>query len=82
MGGLQDATQMKLVVLSEMLFIAEAWRLVTRTIIKNCFVKCGFSNDHISGNDDSAVKLSEGEEDYWHSVQPLGVQFEDYTTKL
>jgi hypothetical protein len=74
---LQDPTQMKLDVLSAMHFIAEAWRLVTLTIIKNSFVKCGFSNDHISGNDDSAVKLKE---DDWHSLQPLGVQFEDYTT--
>jgi hypothetical protein len=31
-------------------------------------------------NDDTAVKLCEDEEDDWHSLQPLGVQFEDYTT--
>jgi hypothetical protein len=24
-------------------FISEAWRLITPTTIKNCFVKCGFS---------------------------------------
>jgi hypothetical protein len=27
-----------------------------------------------------AVKLVEHEEDDWHSLQPHGVQFEDYTT--
>jgi hypothetical protein len=48
--------------------------------IKNNFVKCDFSTDHASSNDDSAVKLSEDEEVDWHSLQPLGVQSEDYTT--
>jgi hypothetical protein len=28
----------------------------------------------------STVKLSEDKEDDWHSLQPLGVQCEDYTT--
>jgi hypothetical protein len=42
-------------------------------------VKCGFSIDHVSSNDDSAVKLNEDEEDEWHSLQPLGVQSEDDT---
>jgi hypothetical protein len=35
----------------------------------------------VSSNDDSAVKLSEDEDDNWRSLQPLGVQFEDYTTR-
>jgi hypothetical protein len=35
---------------------------------------------HPKGNDDSAVKLSEDEEDDWYRLQPLGVQFEDCTT--
>jgi hypothetical protein len=70
---LQASAQMKLDLLPAMHFIAEAWRLVTLTIIKNCFVKCGFSNDHVSGNYDSAVKLSEDEEDDGHSLQHLGV---------
>jgi hypothetical protein len=47
---------------------------------KNCFMKCGFSTDCAGSNDDSAVKLSEDNEDDWHSLQALGVQFEDYTT--
>jgi hypothetical protein len=69
---------MKLDVLSAMHFIAEVWRLIKSTTIKNFYVKCGFSNDHDSSNDDSAVKLSEDEEDDdWHNLQPLGVQFED-----
>jgi hypothetical protein len=62
-GLLQDAKQMKLDVLFAVHFIAEAWRLVTPTIIDNCFVKCGFSIDHVSSNDDSAVKLTVDEED-------------------
>jgi hypothetical protein len=40
---LQDGEQMKLDVLSAMHFTAEAWRLITPSTIKNCFVKCGFS---------------------------------------
>jgi hypothetical protein len=76
-GLLQDAMQMKLDVRSAVHFIAEAWRLVT--LIKNCFVKCGFSN-YVSSNDDSAMKLGEDEKDDWQSLQPLGVQFEYYTT--
>jgi hypothetical protein len=62
-GMFQDATQMKPDVLSGMHFIAEAWRLITPTTIKNCFVKCGFQIAHISSDDDSAVKLTEDEED-------------------
>jgi hypothetical protein len=70
-GLLQNATQTKLDVLSAVDFIAEAWRLITPTTIKNCFVKCGFLTDYVSSNGDSAVKLSEGEEDDWHGLQPL-----------
>jgi hypothetical protein len=51
--------------------------LIIPTNIKNCFVKCGFSND---SNDDSAVKLSEDEEVDWHSLQSFSVLTEDYTT--
>jgi hypothetical protein len=51
------------------------------TTIKNCFLKCGFSTDHVSHSDDSAVKLNEDEEDDWHSLQALGVQSEDYPTR-
>jgi hypothetical protein len=62
---------------------------ITTTTIKNFFVKCGFSIDlvkcgfsidHVSSNDGSAVKLSEDEEDNWHSLQPVGLQSEDYPT--
>jgi hypothetical protein len=52
-GLLQDVTQMKLDVLSAMHFLAEAWRLIKSTTIKDVYVKCGFSNDHDSSNDDS-----------------------------
>jgi hypothetical protein len=62
---------MKLDVFSAMHFTAETWRLITPTAVKNCFVKRGFSIDHVSSSDDSAVKLSEDEEDDWHSSQPL-----------
>jgi hypothetical protein len=61
-------------------FTAEAWRLITPTAIKNCFVKYGFSNDHVSSNNDSALILNKDEEDDWHSLQSLGVQLEDYMT--
>jgi hypothetical protein len=66
-GLLQDIAQMKLDVLSAVHFIAEAWRLITLTTIKNCFVKCEFSIDYVSSAYDSAVKLNEDEEDHWHS---------------
>jgi hypothetical protein len=53
-------------------FIAEAWRLITPTTVKNCFVNCCFSVDLASSNEDSAVKLTE-DEDNWHSYKLLGV---------
>jgi hypothetical protein len=43
----QDAAQLKMNVLSAMHFMAEAWRLITPTAIKNCLLKCGFSIDHV-----------------------------------
>jgi hypothetical protein len=70
-GLLQDAAQMKLDVLSAMHFITEAWRLIKPTTNKNCFVRCGFSSDHTSNNDDSALKLTEVEENDWRSLQLL-----------
>jgi hypothetical protein len=79
-GLLQDAVQMKLGVLSVMPLIAEPWRLTTPTAIKNCFVKFSFLIEHISTNDNSAMKLGEGEDDDRHSLLPLGVQSEDYPT--
>lgn len=45
------------------------------TAIKNLFMKCGFSYDHVSSNDDTAVKLKEDQEDDLHILQPLGVQY-------
>jgi hypothetical protein len=62
-GLLQDATQMKPDVLSAMNLIADAWRFKTPTTIEKFFVKYRFSIDHVSSNDDSAVKLCEDEED-------------------
>jgi hypothetical protein len=44
--------------------------MITFMTIKNCFVKCGFSIDHV-GSDDGAVKLTGGEEDDWHSLHLL-----------
>jgi hypothetical protein len=43
--------------------------------MKNCFVQCGFPVDHV-GSNDSAVKLTQDEEDDWNSLQTLGVQCE------
>jgi hypothetical protein len=62
---------MKLDVLSAMHFIAEAWRFITPTTIKNCCVKCDFSIDHVNSNYDSAEKLDEDEEVDWTFLQPL-----------
>jgi hypothetical protein len=73
---LKAAAQMKLDV-SAVHLTAEPWRWITPSTIKNCCVKFGFSTDHVSSNNDSAVKLSEDEENDWHSLQPLGVQSED-----
>jgi hypothetical protein len=66
---LQDAAQMKLDVLSAV-YVVEPWTLRTSTTIKNCFVKSGFLIDHVSSNDGSAGKLTEGEEDDWQSTDP------------
>jgi hypothetical protein len=71
---------MKLDMLSAVHFITEAWRLIIPTVSKNCFVKCGFSIDHVNSNDDSAVKLTADEGNNWRSLQPLGVQSEEYPT--
>jgi hypothetical protein len=71
---------MKLDVWSVAHLIVEPWRLTTRTTIKNCFVKCGFSIDHVSSKDGSAVKRTEDEEDDLYSLKPLGVRSEDYLT--
>jgi hypothetical protein len=57
----------------------ETDRLITPTTIKNCFVKSGFSIDHVNSNDENAVKVTEDEDD-WHNLQPLGVLSEDYPT--
>jgi hypothetical protein len=65
-GLLQDAEQMELGVLSAVHFIAELLKLITPTSIK-----CGFLIDHVSSNNDSAVKPTENKEDDWHSLQPL-----------
>lgn len=66
--------------LSAVHFIAEAWRLITPAAINKCFVKCAFSNDYVSSNNDSAAKLNEDEEDNWHKLHPLRMLFEQYTT--
>jgi hypothetical protein len=42
----QDASCMKLDVLSAMHFIVEALKLIMPTTIKSCFAKCGFPVDH------------------------------------
>jgi hypothetical protein len=78
---MRDCSKMlqKLDVLSAMHLIAEPWRLTTPTTKKNCFMKHGSLSDHVSSNDHSAVKLSENEEDGWHSPH-VCVQSEDYPT--
>jgi hypothetical protein len=61
--------------------ITEAWRVITHTTKKNRFEKCDFSNDCVSSYDDSAVKLCEVEDDDRHSLQPLVVQSEGYSSR-
>jgi hypothetical protein len=70
-GLLQDATEMKLDVLSAVHFTSGARNMITYATIKNYFVKCAFLIDHVSSNEDNAVELSKAEEDDWHSL-PLG----------
>jgi hypothetical protein len=41
-------------------------------------VQCGFLMDLVCGIDNNALKLTEDEENGWHSLQPLGLQIEDY----
>jgi hypothetical protein len=56
--------------------LAEAWKLVT--LLSRTVAQCGFQIDLVCGIDNSALKLTEDEENDWHSLQPLGLQNEDY----
>jgi hypothetical protein len=51
---------------SAMHFIAESWRLITPTTVKNCFAKHGSSTD-LSSSNASAVKHSGDRDDDWHN---------------
>jgi hypothetical protein len=66
---------MKLDVLSAVHLKTKPLGLITPTTIKNSFVKCGFLTDHVSSNNDSAVKLTDDEVEDRHSLQPLEVQY-------
>jgi DNA-directed RNA polymerase subunit N (RpoN/RPB10) len=46
--------------------------------MKNCFSKCGFPVENVYNNYDMALKLIKDEENVKHSLQSLGLQFEDY----
>jgi hypothetical protein len=74
-----QGAQIKQLNVSAMHSVAEPWRLIIPTTIKNCFVEYVFLNYHISSSDDSAVKLREDEKNAWHSLQPFQVQSEDCT---
>jgi hypothetical protein len=39
--------------------------------IKKCFAKCDFPVDHVYNNNENALKLTEAEENDWHSLQLL-----------
>jgi hypothetical protein len=39
-----------------------------------------FPVDHVLSNADKALKLTGDEENDWHNLHSLGVQFEDYMT--
>jgi hypothetical protein len=71
---------MKLDALSAMHLVVEPWRPITPATIRICFVKCSFSIDHVSSNENSAVKLMEDEEDDSHSLHHLGLQSEGCPT--
>jgi hypothetical protein len=62
-GLLENTACKKLDMSSALHFIAQAWGLLTPTTNKNCFVKCGFLIGHVTSNDDSAVRVTEVEED-------------------
>jgi hypothetical protein len=72
---------MQLDVLPAVHIIAKPWRLITPTSDKNCFVECGFLIDCVNTNDHSTVKLTEVEEDVWHSLH-LGVHCENYPNHI
>jgi hypothetical protein len=55
-------------------FVVETWKLIITTVIKNCFVKYGFSYDHISSSNNAAVELRQDQQDDLHILQLLGVQ--------
>jgi hypothetical protein len=79
-GLLQDFTYRIWNVLSAMHFTADTWGLISLTAIKKCFAHYGFPVDHVSSTDSVTLKFTEDEENDWHSLQPSGVWFEDYTT--
>jgi hypothetical protein len=65
---MRNYSKMKLDVFPAIFFRAENRRSIIPTAIKNYSVNCGFSNDHVSSKDNSAVNMSEDEEDKWHSL--------------
>lgn len=76
---IQGTACSKLAVQSAVHFTAEAWRLLALNTVKNYFAKCGFP-DHVSDNDDKAMKLTEDKENDWCSQQLLVMQTEGITT--
>jgi hypothetical protein len=53
--------------------------VISLTAIKKCIARYGFPVDHVSSTDGVTLKFTEDEENDWHSLQPSGVWFEDYT---
>jgi len=74
---LKGTSRMKLDVFSRMHFSSRSLEVgnsdLTRTV-----AQCGFQIDLVYGIDNNALKLTEDDENVWHSLQPLGFQIEDY----
>lgn len=60
-GLLENTSCVRLGVLSAMHFIAEAWKLITLTTVKNCFEKCGLYQLSVCNSDDDALNLKKME---------------------
>jgi hypothetical protein len=68
-------------ILSAVHFKTKSWKLITMTADEYCFAKCSCPADTVcSSSSDNALTCNEDEENEWHSVQYLGVQFEDSMT--
>lgn len=80
-GLLEDASKLKLNILSALHFVAEAWRRISSLTIQNCFRKCGFM---VGTEDTSSIEdittLYDEENDDWIALRQTDINFSDYIT--